>query len=273
MAATGAERLAPEVTATRARLLRLTLAGAAAVVAAPLLSACGGPVAASKTSTSASTSSGKKAVKAVKHLPTKGTPKWPVDPSTAQPTAAWSMYATSGTRIEMVAFGRDIWNDHDDCAFYYTPAKGDGTWTAKVATQAATNAWAKAGIMLRNATDPGSQMVANVVTPGNGANVQWRPVKDKACQGKGFDPTAAAPVWLRVQKKGDAYTFSDSMDGKTWKNATTMTLKGLLNANFLVGLAACSHAPNLQGLTGFNDLSFKPTHYAAVIQTKTPANW
>ena len=253
----------------------MTLAGAAAVVAAPLLSACGGSAASNKGSASGSTSasSSKKGAKAVPRLPTKGTPKWPVDPGKAQPTAAWSMYATSASRIELVAFGRDIWNKHDDCAFYYTSAKGDGIWTAKVATQSATNAWAKAGIMLRNATDPGSAMIANVVTPGNGGNLQWRPAKDQSCQGKGFDATASAPIWLRLQKKGDAYTIADSTDGKTWKNTTTLTVKGMLNAQFLVGLAACSHAPNLQGLTGFNDLSFKPTHYAAIVQTKTPANW
>ncbi len=270
-----AARRAPEAAPTRARLLRLALAGAAGVLAAPLLSACGGPVAAGKSSSAAATSSSSKGKKtpAVKHLPAQGTPKWPVDPTTAQPTAGWSMYATSGTRIEMVAFGRDIWNKHDDCGFYYTTATGDGVWTAKVATQAATNAWAKSGIMLRNGTDPGSQMVTNVVTPGNGANIQWRPVKDNPCQGKGLDATASPPVWLRLQKKGDAFTFSDSTDGKTWQHATTMTLKGVIGAKYLVGLAACSHAPNLQGLVGFNDLSFKPAHYAAVIQTKTSANW
>ena len=183
------------------------------------------------------------------------------------------MYATSGSRIELVTFGRDIWNNHDDCAYYYTHAKGDGAWSCKVATLSNTNGWAKAGIMLRNATDPGSAMCFGCISAGNGAHFQWRPSKDHSCSDKAFDATAATPVYLRLQKKGDVFTVQDSADGKKWGNALSVPVKGALGAQYLVGLATASHAANLQGLAGFNDLSFKPSHYAAVRQTGTPSNW
>ena len=225
-----------------------------------------GNAAASKTKTTKT--------KKVPHLPAKGTPSWPVDVATAQPTAGWSMYATQGGRVQMVTFGRDIWNHHDDCGFFYAPAKGDGSWRARVALLSPTDAWAKAGLMLRNATDPGSAMVFCCVTVGNGAGVQWRPAKDKPATAKGmFDPMAVAPIYLSMQRKGDVYLFADSADGKTWHNRLTLTLKGVIGTSYLAGLAVSSHQPTLQGLAGFDRISFKPLHYAAVIQTSVPANW
>ncbi len=218
--------------------------------------------------------SGATKAKQVPRLPVKGTPSWPVDVATAQPTAGWSMYAMRAGRVQMVTFGRDVWNHHDDCGFFYAPAKGDGSWHARVALQSPTDAWAKAGLMLRNGTDPGSAMVFCCVSVGHGAGVQWRPAKDQPATAKGmFDPMAVAPVYLSMQRKGDTYGFADSVDAKTWRNHTTLTLKGVIASSYLVGLAVSSHQPTLQGLAGFDRLSFKPLHYAAVIQTSLPANW
>ncbi len=212
--------------------------------------------------------------KSVAHLPAKGTPSWPVSVATAQPSAGWSMYATRAGRVQMVTFGRDVWNHHDDCGYFYLPTKGDGVWTARVALLSPTDAWAKAGLMLRAGTDPGSAMVFCCVTVGNGAGVQWRPAKDQPATSKGmFDPMAVAPVYLSMQRKGDTYQFADSPDGKTWHNHTTLTLKGVIGSSYLAGLAVSSHQATLQGLAGFDRLNFKPLHYAAVIQTAVPANW
>ena len=262
----------PQVpTMGRRSALHTAFGTAAGLVTTSVLVSCGRPVAAP--AKASSTSKATTSTPAVKHLPATGTPAWPVNVATAQPTAAWSMYGTKGPRIELVTFGRDIWNKHDDCAFYYTHAKGDGVWSSKVALLANTNGWAKAGIMLRNATDPGSAMCFCCLSASNGAHFQWRQAKDQPCHDKGFDGAAAAPIYLRLRKKGDVFTVQDSPDGKKWGNTLTGPLKGVIGANYLVGLAACSHAANLQGLAGFNDVSFKPSHYSAIRQTSIPSNW
>ena len=54
------------------------------------------------------------------------------------------------------------------------PLTGDGTITARVATEPATNSWTKVGVMFRNTLDVTSAYAMSMVTPSNGAGLQYR---------------------------------------------------------------------------------------------------
>src|SRR5262249_26661747 len=70
--------------------------------------------------------------------------------------------------------GADIWRTSDQFDYAYQTSTGDVTITARVASQQNTNAWAKAGVMIRETTDAASDYVFVMVTPGNGINMQYR---------------------------------------------------------------------------------------------------
>jgi len=261
----------------RRRWLRGALGAAAAATGAAVLAACGR--AAQAVPAPVSVSGAVKTAAPVPRLPVQGTPAWPVDVATAQPTAPWSMYAQQNGRFEMVTFGSDIWNKHDDCGFYYDTASGDGVWTCRVGRLSATKSWAKGGLMIRASTHSGSTNVDLVVTPGNGVVFQYRPVANQPQQnGAGqIDPLAAAPVYLKLQKQGNVYTAWDSPDGKSWGNKGIIAAKpDIVGASYLVGLCAtsASYSGTKQGLAGFDHVTgFTPRTYAAIIDRHGDGHW
>ena len=60
--------------------------------------------------------------------------------------------------------GWDIWSNSDAFNFASSSMSGDGTITARVASQSNTNDWAKAGVMMRSGLDTGAPHVMVVVT-------------------------------------------------------------------------------------------------------------
>ncbi|MHC4207623.1 MAG: PA14 domain-containing protein, partial [Planctomycetota bacterium] len=86
--------------------------------------------------------------------------------------------APAGT-FTMTASGADIWAvdgvEADEFHFAYKMLAGAGTIVARVMSVDNTDAWAKAGVMIRETLDPDSSHAMMVVTPGSGASFQRRP--------------------------------------------------------------------------------------------------
>jgi ABC-type transport system involved in multi-copper enzyme maturation permease subunit len=98
---------------------------------------------------------------------------------------------------------------------------GDGRLVARVATQEDSHPWAKAGLMIREGTDPGSWYAAVMVTPDHGVRLQSDFTTDVA------GGTDSAPRWLRLTRAGDAITVDESPDGSAWRRIGTVERDGL----------------------------------------------
>ena len=85
--------------------------------------------------------------------------------------------------------------------------------------------WAKAGIIIKASTTPGSAYAAVMATPGHGVRMQWNYTSDTG--GLPGAVSAAAPRWLRLTRSGDTITGYDSADGTHWTTIGTATLAGL----------------------------------------------
>ena len=143
--------------------------------------------------------------------------------------------------------GGDIWGAADQFRFLSRPAGGDGTISADVTSQQATNPWAKAGLMMRSTTDPGSAYYAVLVTPAHGLVVQWR-----TAQGASSDQLAVAgatPLYVEISRWTDStattpvtyYSALTSPDGTTWTAVPGSAIALTLQPNFLEGIAVTSH--------------------------------
>ena len=157
--------------------------------------------------------------------------------------------------------GGDIWGTADSFHFAYQTMAADGTVTAHVTAQQNTSAWAKAGVMVRATTDPGSPYYAVFATPGNGIAVQWR-----SAQGGGYQPGADhrdraglpddRPVHLgrqrllhRLHLAGRQHV--DGVPGST----QVISMTGPL----LAGLALTSHNQGTGGAVTFDTVSVNAT--------------
>jgi len=136
--------------------------------------------------------------------------------------------------------GTDIGGTADQFHFVWQPLASDGGIRAQVLTQTNTNSRARAGVMLRQSTDPSAPFYTVVVTPQRGIFVLKR-----AAQGGGVSTVASlagvVPVYLQVQRTGSTFTAYTSSDGSTWTlipgSSVTLNLTGTL----LAGMAVTSH--------------------------------
>ena len=85
--------------------------------------------------------------------------------------------------------------------------------------------WAKAGIIVKDSTRPGSAYAAVMVTAGHGVRMQDDYTSDRA--GRPGAVSAASPRWLRLTRAGDTVTGYDSADGTHWARIGTVQLAGL----------------------------------------------
>jgi regulation of enolase protein 1 (concanavalin A-like superfamily) len=134
--------------------------------------------------------------------------------------------------------GADIWGASDAFRFNYASLTGDGEIIARVTSVGATNAWAKAGVMIRSADTANAQHASVFVTPSSGVSFQRR----TSTGGSSSSSTAAgltAPYWVKVVRVGNVFTGFRSANGTTWTRMASVTISTGTTALF--GLAVCSH--------------------------------
>ena len=126
----------------------------------------------------------------------------------------------------------------DDFYFVHQPLADNGSITVRVAsldTELPTPGggspphivvpWAKAGIIIKASTKPGSAYVAVLATAGHGVRMQYDYTHDTA--GLSGTVSAASPRWLRLTGSGGTVTGYDSADGTHWAKIGTVSLAGL----------------------------------------------
>ncbi len=146
---------------------------------------------------------------------------------------------TSGTWTIKGA-GTDITGTADQFHYVWQPLTGNGSISARVASQSVSSSNAKAGLMVRASTDPGSPNYFLLISPGPGIKVHVR-----TTQGGGTstiaNPAGTVPVYLRVSWSGQTFSSYTSSDGANWTLIPGSTATVNLGSSFLGGLAVTSH--------------------------------
>ena len=134
----------------------------------------------------------------------------------------------------------------------------DGSISARVVSQTNTSSWAKAGVMLRQTSDPGSLYYAILVTPGNGIVVQYR----KALGGNTtqvVNITGTVPTYLAVGRTSNSYTAYTSNDGITWTPVAGSSVTLSMSGPVLAGMAVTSHNASALSTVTFDTVSVSTT--------------
>ncbi len=160
---------------------------------------------------------------------------------------------TSSGTFTMSAAGADIWGAGDEFRYAYKELNGDGAIVARVNSISWSNAWAKAGVMIRASLSPGSAHAFMLVTPDDRRAFQNRPFTNSStCRSAHSDSEAISlPFWLKLQRQGDRLTGYYSHDGVNWMPQSDMEYTGSdaspnpqtisMPAGVYVGLALTSH--------------------------------
>jgi hypothetical protein len=131
-----------------------------------------------------------------------------------------------------------MWESRDDFLFIHNEPRLSGQLTARVLSLTPTDAWTKAGIMVRESTATDARHAMMVVTPGQGSALQHR-----ASTGGGTlhipGPAVTAPQWLRLRWSPGEVIASVSSDGKTWRETGRAALD--FSGPLLPGLCLSGH--------------------------------
>jgi regulation of enolase protein 1 (concanavalin A-like superfamily) len=152
----------------------------------------------------------------------------------------------------VTASGADIWNTADAFHFVYQQLSGDGQIVARVASVQNTDAWAKAGVMIRASLAAGSAQAFMGVTPGNGVVYQRRTTTGGITT-HSPGPATTAPYWVRLVRASNVVTGYASADGSTWTAIGSDTLP--LGTTAYFGLAVTSHNNGVLCLSTFDTVS------------------
>jgi hypothetical protein len=142
----------------------------------------------------------------------------------------------------MTASGTDITGTSDEFHYAYKMLTGAGSIIAKVNSVDNTNAWAKAGVMIRETLDADSAHAMSFVTPGNGVVFEYRPGTAAANVGAAGQQTGiTAPYWVKIDRTiSGIFTSSCSADGSSWQMlGTGQTIS--MSSNVYIGLALTAH--------------------------------
>jgi hypothetical protein len=181
-----------------------------------------------------------------------------------------AMIAQNHNTPPAVATGPDGEAVTDAFYFVHQPLRGNGTITVRVTSlvnvaqhmpAGATSSlqpWAKAGLMVKESTAPGSQYAAVMATASHGVQLQYNFTHSVA--GHPGAVSAASPQWLRLSRSGGALTAYDSANGSRWTEIGTANLTGL-PATVQAGLFVAS--PMAEVARGTNDVTYIPTQAEA----------
>jgi len=163
----------------------------------------------------------------------------------------------------MNGVGTDIWGTADQGRFVYKSLTGDGTIVARVDSLVNTDAWAKAGVMIRQTLEANSSWAFILASPGNGVHFQARltsggsATSDTTLTTLPAEQTSAQiPVWVKLERKGDQFNgyYATGETVTTWTpipwNPQTITMAGTL----YIGLAATSHAAGVVTQAEFSNV-------------------
>jgi hypothetical protein len=150
--------------------------------------------------------------------------------------------------------GSDIWDVADSMQFVYKPLAGDGSIEARVVNVGPTDFWAKAGVMIRESTDPGARDAFTLETPNldgtfhNEPVFQWRTDTGgfTSDSGNHFMLEPPAPIWVRLVRVGNTFTSYWALDVNNGQshgawNQLGPTVTVNMGANALAGLAVTAH--------------------------------
>jgi hypothetical protein len=147
----------------------------------------------------------------------------------------------------MTATGADIWNDADEFHYAFKTLTGPGSISAQVISVDDTDAWAKAGVMVRETLDAGSKFAAVYITPGNGCRFQARLDTDIDATSDTSVATAeqmaiVAPYWVKLERDvAGNFRGYYSANGSTWQAMSWNPQSISMSSNVNIGLAVTSH--------------------------------
>lgn len=173
-------------------------------------------------------------------------PPWDSVDIGAPSTSGYSFQ--EGGVMTVAGGGNDVWEGTDQLHYAHQPLTEHGRVTARILSQTPSDAWAKAGVMIKQSADAGAPYSFLAVTPANGVHHQYDFTGDQS------GPAATTfPLWLRLTRHGTTVTAETSSDGAAWTAVGTAEVP--LTGTVTAGLGVSAHAPSTRSVVTFDNVA------------------
>jgi regulation of enolase protein 1 (concanavalin A-like superfamily) len=186
--------------------------------------------------------------------------------------AMQGMASVSSNTFTVRGAGTDIWDPTDQFQFVHQSMTDALDVSARVATLEPVHPWTQGGVMIRASLDGTAAYAALVVTPANGVSFIWRS-SSGATSSYTYGGEGAAPVWLKLARRGAIVTAFRSADGVSWSSLgqQTVTLPSMVD----VGLVVTSHDVSQLATATFDNVTTVPvssSNQPPAVTLTAPAN-
>ncbi len=153
---------------------------------------------------------------------------------------AGGQQVTGDDAMTIYGGGDDIWNESDQFRLVSKEVQGDFTLTATLNSLEYSHGYAKAGLMIRTDTSPGSSHVMIHAFPSGTTALGWRESANGRMQEVQTD-NHAWPIHLRLTRKDGTITGEFSTDSTTWRPVAKPVALESTDGASRVGMAVLSH--------------------------------
>lgn len=156
-------------------------------------------------------------------------------------TAGTTEVVGAGEEFVVTASGADIWGNEDSFHYAHVRLSGDIDIRARVDAIAMTHEWAKAGVMIRQALEPGSRHALMSLTPTGDGEFIYRQQTGAGSSGVARS-SLSFPTWVRLVRKGTTVRGLVSNDGEAWSEVGSIEVA--FDGVVYAGIAVTSRNPN-----------------------------
>jgi regulation of enolase protein 1 (concanavalin A-like superfamily) len=148
--------------------------------------------------------------------------------------------------------GADIWGTADGFHFVYQPVSGDGDIRARVTSLDNVNAYAKAGVMIRETLGGDAKHVLIDAKPNGELEVLSRAATGGTTSYLG-GATPGFPAWIRLQRRGNTISAAWSRDGVAWTTVASTSVS--MASGVCFGMGVTSHATSVLATGRFDNVA------------------
>jgi Tol biopolymer transport system component len=165
--------------------------------------------------------------------------------------AGSAAYNGASQEYSLSAGGVNMWAERDEFQFVWKKMTGDFILQARVQfIGQGVEGHRKAGLIVRSTPDADSAYVDGVVHGDGLTSLQFRRTKGAITEEK--QSTAKGVDVLQLERRGNSYIFSAAKFGEPF--AVTEIADVALGDDVLIGLALCSHNPDVTERAVFSDV-------------------
>lgn len=182
------------------------------------------------------------------------------------------------------ANGSTMWGRRDRFRFVYQNVSGNFDAKLLITSPPSTASSAKAGLVVRRGTNSRHEHVKAMATRDSGLQFSYRSSYGGNTYQIGNYVPATYPIWVRIIRSGNTFTFYYSSDGTNWTTHASQSVS--LPSTSLIGMGVSSYSNSTLGKgefdeficnvcsdDNFNDESFNTSIWSAMdISTVNPGN-